>query len=788
MKSEKRPEKTKRIAYRNPIYVAYIVFGIVLFGLGALYANEGSGPLETALFNALNHLPDFFYPIFLLISLFGTIGFAILLTVYGLFKKRYIFAAKVFIAGVGAYALAYGLKMLEIRARPQVLFDVANIRESALATNGYPSGHVAVATALAIILYQYTPSKYHKPITFTVVGIAISRMYLGVHLPADLIGGFALGLIIGSAVSLLFGRSVVPKVSAQEVKEALATYGFKAKTVKILSVDARGSSPFIVTDIQGKNYFLKVVSKENFVADWLFKSWRKIIYRRLEDEAPFFTPKRQIEHESYVANLALANGLKTPKIVGVYEIGINNWAQMQEMIDGKSLDRVDTKLVTDTVLNKIFGMVKSLHDAQIIHRDLRTANIFLDSKNEPWLIDFGFGEASVKREKSYRDIVELIASMSVLVGVDRTVRAAVKNLPKEDIVLALAYLNYPSLSSETTRLLKQRKKMLPEIREKLSDTLNVKDIKLVKLQRISTKNLLIIIVAGLGLYFITTQFEDFQNSIQAIKDADLRLVLVSLVFSALTYVTASMVYKLISIQPLPYFRTLLVQITSSFTNRLLPAGTGGLATFGRYLMKQGHTQPQAVALASINNLLGFIGMFILTVSVALISKTPLSEAIKFSIPGWLPWLVGSLVLTCLALLFIVPNLKQLVVKTAKSIQKDIKLIATEPLRLVLALLFSMMITACYAAVLYYAIHALGAEASVLQTFIVLTAGVAAASVTPTPGGIGGAEAGLVAGLSSIGITADVGLSIALVYRFVTFWLPILPGFIAFQIALKRDVL
>ncbi|EFK95656.1 conserved hypothetical protein [sediment metagenome] len=106
----------------------------------------------------------------------------------------------------------------------------------------------------------------------------------------------------------------------------------------------------------------------------------------------------------------------------------------------------------------------------------------------------------------------------------------------------------------------------------------------------------------------------------------------------------------------------------------------------------------------------------------------------------------------------------------------------------LALLFSMMITACYAAVLYFAIHALGADASLLQTFIVLTAGVAAASVTPTPGGIGGAEAGLVAGLVSIGITADVGLSIALVYRFVTFWLPILPGFIAFQIALKRDVL
>jgi undecaprenyl-diphosphatase len=788
MKSVKKSEKTKRIAYRNPIYVVYIVFGIALFVLGALVANGGSGPFETALFNTLNHLPDFLLPLFLLLSLFGTIGFALLLAVYGLFKKRYIFALKVFLAGVGAYALAYGLKLLDIRARPQALFDVANIRESAIATNGYPSGHVAVATALAIILYQYIPSRFHKYITFTVLGVALSRLYLGVHLPADLLGGFALGLVVGSVVCLALGRSVVPKVSVKDVKDALATYGFKAKTVKVLSVDARGSSPFIVTDEENKNHFLKVVSKENFVADWLFKSWRKIVYRRLEDEAPYFSPKRQIEHESYVANLALANGINTPKIVGVYEIGMNNWAQMQEMIDGKSLDRVDVKSVSDTVLNKIFKLVSQLHDAQIIHRDLRTANIFLDNKNEPWLIDFGFGEASVKRTKSYRDIVELMASLSVLVGSDRTVKAAVKNLPKNDLVLALGYLNYPSLSSETTRLLKERKKLLPEIREKLTTALGIKEVKLVKLQRISLKNLIIILILGLAIYFVSTQFEDFQNSIAAIKDADLNLILVSALFSVLTYFTASMVYKLIAIKPIPYFRTLLVQITSSFTNRLLPAGTGGLATFGRYLVKEGHTQPQAIALASINNLLGFIGMLILTVSVAIISKTPIKDAIAFSIPGWVPWLVGMLLLTIVVLTFIVPNLKSLVIKTAKSIKKDLRLIAAEPWRLVLALIFSMAITACYAAVLYFAIHALGAEATVLQTFIVLTAGVAAASVTPTPGGIGGAEAGLVAGLTSIGIPADLGLSIALVYRFVTFWLPILPGFIAFQIALKRNVL
>lgn len=781
-------KKSKRVVYRNPIYVIYVLVGIALFVLGALIADGGSGKLENSVFNAINNLPQFLLPLFMLLSVLGTIGFAMLLALVALFKKRYIFALKLFLVGFFSYVIAYALKLLDIRARPSALIDVNNLREAASATMGYPSGHVAVATGLAIILFQYVPKKYHKVIVWLVVGVALSRLYLGVHFPIDLLGGFAVGLVIGSIISLIFGRSIVPTVSEEAVKKSLELNGFAVKTVSKLNVDARGSSPFIVTDKQGTHYFLKVVNRENFLADWLFKSWRKVMYRRLEDEAPFLTPKRQIEHESYVAGLALANGIKTPKIVGVYEVADNNWAQMQVMIDGKSLDRYDLKDISDKVVDNIFTLVRSLHDVNIIHRDLRTANIFLDKSKTPWLIDFGFSEASVSREKTHRDIVELIASLGVLVGSNRVVKAAIKNLPRQDILNALAYLNYPSLSSETTRQLKARKELLPEIRTKLEESLNADKVKLVKLQRFSWKSILAVVAILFALYFVTTRMEEFKNSIQVIRDADINLLLVSLAFSAATYLAASMVYKLIAIQPISYLKTLLVQITSSFTNRLLPAGSGGLATFARYLVKQGHSVTQAAALASINNILGFIGLMLLTISVAIISHTPLNKAIRIAIPWWVYALVVVAVVTAVIVLIVVPKIREFALKTFKSVRKDFALIAAEPLRLVLALLFSMIITACYAGTLYFIILALGQEVSVLQTFIVLTTGVAAASITPTPGGIGGAEAGLVAGLTSVGLTADVSLSIALAYRFATFWLPMLPGFIAFQFALKKDVI
>ena len=309
-----------------------------------------------------------------------------------------------------------------------------------------------------------------------------------------------------------------------------------------------------------------------------------------------------------------------------------------------------------------------------------------------------------------------------------------------------------------------------------------------QIQRFSTKNIIIFIGFILFVYFLVKQHEDFQNSIAAIKAADIRLLGLSVAFSIATYFAASMVYKLIAIYPLPYFKTLLVQVSSSFTNRLLPAGTGGLATFTRYLITQGHTQQQAVALATVNNIFGFLGMLILTVSVAIISNTPLDQAIRYSIPTWVYILVVGIVASAAIVLVTVKSIRNKVIKIAKNVVTDFKLIAANPLQLILALIFSMLITIAYAAVLYACIYALGGEASVLQTFIVLTMGVAAASVTPTPGGIGGAEAGLVAGLTSIGISSDISLSIALAYRFATFWLPILPGFIAFQFALKKKVL
>jgi uncharacterized protein (TIRG00374 family) len=110
---------------------------------------------------------------------------------------------------------------------------------------------------------------------------------------------------------------------------------------------------------------------------------------------------------------------------------------------------------------------------------------------------------------------------------------------------------------------------------------------------------------------------------------------------------------------------------------------------------------------------------------------------------------------------------------------------TQPWRVLGALLCSIMLTTIYVAVLFVCALSLGVHITWWHVFIIFTVGIAAGTATPTPGGLVGAEAGLVAGFVAYGQPAAVALAIALLYRLLTYWAPMVPGFVVFTIVRKR---
>ena len=66
-------------------------------------------------------------------------------------------------------------------------------------------------------------------------------------------------------------------------------------------------------------------------------------------------------------------------------------------------------------------------------------------------------------------------------------------------------------------------------------------------------------------------------------------------------------------------------------------------------------------------------------------------------------------------------------------------------------------------------------AVLIQAFFVGMLG----NLLPIPGGVGGVEGGMIGAFAAFGVDAGLAVVAVLVFRAMTFWLPLIPGVIAF---------
>lgn len=171
-----------------------VVAAVLLFA-ASVWASRAADMTqwETHLFLAIYNWPDFLLPFFLVVTQFGSVYALALLVVLYFFSKRYHIVLRMLMSGLLAYLLAGFAKDMWGRLRPiDILADVVS-REYTVRGPGFPSGHTALAVAIALTIGHYLPRKYRWCVPVLIVGVAISRVYLGVHAPLDLVGGFAIG-------------------------------------------------------------------------------------------------------------------------------------------------------------------------------------------------------------------------------------------------------------------------------------------------------------------------------------------------------------------------------------------------------------------------------------------------------------------------------------------------------------------------------------------------------------------------------------------------------------------
>jgi glycosyltransferase 2 family protein len=158
---------------------------------------------EIAAFEAINGLPEAFFRPTWVVMQTGSLAGVFAAAGLAAFGRRPATAIRLASIGTAVWAGAKVTKHFVKRGRPAA--TLASCRELGRPQSGlgYPSGHAAVAATLATIITPLLPPRWRAVAWVVAVSTGVSRIYVGAHLPLDVVGGFAGGMAAGSAARRL---------------------------------------------------------------------------------------------------------------------------------------------------------------------------------------------------------------------------------------------------------------------------------------------------------------------------------------------------------------------------------------------------------------------------------------------------------------------------------------------------------------------------------------------------------------------------------------------------------
>jgi uncharacterized membrane protein YbhN (UPF0104 family) len=312
-----------------------------------------------------------------------------------------------------------------------------------------------------------------------------------------------------------------------------------------------------------------------------------------------------------------------------------------------------------------------------------------------------------------------------------------------------------------------------------------------RLERVRPRTLISFIAGAIGAYFLLTQLTHIEFG-PLISNAQWGWVAAAVLFSAASYVAAAMALLGFVPERVPFLRTVAAQVAGSFVKIVAPAAVGGVALNTRFLQRAGVRPGLAVASVGASQLFGLGCHILMLLSFGYLTgteKTPSLSPSRAVIAGLLTVAVLVLVVTS------VPFLRKFVVTRVRSLFAGVVPrmldVLQRPQKLVTGIGGMLLLTACFVMCLDASIRAFGDDStsiSLASVAVVFLAGNALGSAAPTPGGVGAVEATLTVGLIAVGLPKEVAAPAVLLYRLLTLWLPVLPGWLVFNHLTRKEAL
>ncbi|THA80553.1 flippase-like domain-containing protein [Streptomyces sp. A0592] len=827
------------------------ILGIaVLLGIAA-FAHGTTVGLEEDISKGTGQAPDLLIKVAALVSSIAVLLLPVAFAIERLIKRDGLRIADGVLAAVLAHGVTLATDLWVSQAAPGTIQDALTRPAGGGALTDPVHGYLAPVIAYMTAVGMTRRPHWRVALWVVLLLNALTMLVNGYTTPFSIILTVLIGWSVAYGTLYAVGSPNV-RPTGQNLLAGLRRVGFQP--VSAMRAEGPEGPEASETGDRGRRYHVTledgpaldvtVVDREQQAQGFFYRVWRRLTLRGITTRRSLQSLRQALEQEALLAYAAIAAGANAPKLIATSELGPDAVMLVYEHLGGRTLDSLPDEEITDELTRNAWEQVRALQSRRIAHRRLTGDALVVDRSGNVILTDLRGGEIAAGDLVLRMDIAQLLATLGLRVGAERSVASAVSVLGPDIVADCLPLLQPIALSRSTRATLRKlareraerereavlessraakaareagsaaaptsaaaerkaekralddaldearEEDLLSQIRRQVLLIRPQAPVEPARLERIRPRTLVSFIAGAFGAYFLLTQLAHVPLA-ETVADAEWGWVGAALAFSALSYLAAAM--SLLGFVPerVSFARTVVAQVAGSFVKLVAPAAVGGVALNTRFLQRAGIRPGLAVASVGASQLFGLASHILLLLSFGYLTgteKTPEMTPSRAVIAGLLTVAVLVLVVTA------VPFMRKFVVTRVRALFAGVVPrmldVLQRPKKLVTGIGGMLLLTGCFVMCLDASIRAFGGGETISYASIavVFLAGNALGSAAPTPGGMGAVEATLTLGLVAAGLEKEVAISAVLLFRLMTFWLPVLPGWISFNFLTRKEAI
>ncbi|HCK79761.1 MAG TPA: hypothetical protein DHW34_07085 [Actinobacteria bacterium] len=784
----RRPRDLLRLVITLLAAAAVLVFA-------SLAATTASGA-EIDLIGVVTGLPAALLRVVILLGGLGLLIIPVAVSIDLLVRRRVRQTITALGAAAVTGALALGLRLALVALQPpRVIEALTKVLPNGSRTLPLSAG-IAAVVALLVVAQLGGRTRWQAASVLVIASVAASQVLASSLTLVAVAESILLGMAVGLAARYFIGTPT-ERPDGEAVAAALAAAGLvitslHERTMATSSTSGLAAQPGLDrwydarTADNGHQVLVHVLDRDQEGAGLATALWRQLRVIRPAARPVHLSLRRSLEHEAMVSMAAAACGAPVPRVRAVTEVGVYAAAIAYDFIPGHTLAELDA--VDDADLRAVWSAVKVLHDGRIAHRTLTANNVVIASDGSAAITDFRAGDVAASDFALSVDTAEFLTTSAALVGARRAVKIAAEQMGPERVAAIAGLLQPLTLSDDARRTIPDYKALLKELRAAVAELVPDVEGPEPGIARFGIRTIVGTVGLAVAAYLLLPQLStvDFVGLFRSAAPAWAAL---ALVMSFLTYVGGTL--SLIGFTPAKVRRlpALLAHFAATYYGLFAPGLVGTVGINTSFLQRSGVPTGAAIAAVGVTQVSAAIASVVMVLIFGALAGTG-PEALLTPSEGIV--LVVTVVITLALIVLAIPPLRRFAYERAQPLLASglprLVEVLQSPRALITGFGGNLLMNLAYILALVSCVRAYGGSASLAALALVFLIGSTLAATVPTPGGIGAVEVALTTSVTAAGVPAGVALSAVLLYRVVTFWIPVPIGWLSANWLSKRGLI